>query len=312
MILYPKIIFISGPTAIGKSILAIKLAKLHKGEIINADSMQVYSNLKILTARPSNQDKKNIKHHLYGHIPGSVRYNVAKWCEEISTIIKNKKNTNKKFIIVGGTGLYINSLLKGLSNVPFVEEKFKNKSNLLLNKLGIENFYQEVCKIDKDSCLKISKRDSQRLKRIWEVYQSTGRTLSYWNQNKEFFLKQSNYKLFLFFPDRKKIYEKVNSRFLMMIKDGAIEEVKKLLTLKLDSSLPIMKAHGVPEISKYLSGRINKEEFIEKAQQATRNYVKRQLTWWRASKLEQTKIYNEFPSEIDADSLILDKNELIR
>jgi len=298
------IIFISGPTAIGKSKLALKLANKINGEIINADSMQVYSELKILTARPSEVDEKKVPHHLYGHVRGFCRYNVAEWCNETLRIIK--KNNKKKIfsIIVGGTGLYINTLLKGLTKMPLVSEIYKEQSNKLLLHLGLEKFYREVYKIDKISCQKISKNDSQRLKRVWEVYKATGKPLSEWiKKNHNFFLKNYDYHIFLFSPKREEIYKNINIRFLQMIDKGAIEEVKKLLTLNLNSSLPIMKAHGVPEISSYLSGSINLDECIAKAQQVTRNYAKRQLTLWKSSKLNIHTVFNQFPANIDLKSL---------
>ena len=298
------IIFISGPTAIGKSEFAIKLAKKIKAEIINADSMQVYKQLKILTARPSETDKKIVPHHLYGHVSGERRYNVAEWCEEAISIIK--KNDKKKIlsIIVGGTGLYINSLLKGLAEVPNISEIYKEESNKKLLELGLEKFYNEVYKIDKISCKKISKNDTQRLKRIWEVYNSTGKPLSEWiSNNHNFYLENFNYHILLFFPKREDIYKKVNNRFLKMINNGVIEEVKMLLNLNLNPSFPIMKAHGVPEISNYLSGKINLEECISRSQQVTRNYVKRQLTWWKSFEFNNTNIFDHFPSNFDLKSL---------
>ena len=167
-------------------------------------------------------------------------------------------------------------------------------------RIGLEKFYKEVYKIDKISCEKISKNDSQRMRRIWEVYYCTGKPLSKWiDDQHQNFIKDINYNIFLFIPHRQQVYERVNKRFLKMIDMGVIEEVKKMLSLNLDPSLPIMKAHGVPEISKYLAGSINLQECITKAQQFTRNYVKRQLSWWKSSKLNIDTIFEEFPSNID-------------
>ena len=302
--LYLPVIFILGPTAIGKSSLSLRIAKKNKCAIINADSMQVYKELKILTARPSYQDQKIAPHHLYGHVSGTNRYNVAKWCNETISILK--KNYQKKIlsIIVGGTGLYIQTLINGIANIPIVSEKYKTQSNSILFDLGLKKFYHEVYKIDKISCEKISKNDSQRLKRIWEVYYATGKTLSEWlDNNHRIFFKDYDYQIYLFFPNREEIYKSVNSRFKKMISNGAVDEVKKLLSLNLDPSLPIMKAHGVPEISQYLSGSINLQECIFKGQQVTRNYVKRQITWWKSSKFYNVSIFDYFPSNMDLESL---------
>ena len=298
------LIFIVGPTAIGKSVLAMKLAEKLNGEIINADSMQVYLNLNILTARPSKKDQQLIPHHLYGCIDGSIRYNVASWCNDIINIIKKNNKKEVYSIIVGGTGMYVDKLLHGLVQIPSIPESIKKESENLLLEIGINNFLEKVKNIDQKSLNKISKNDTSRLRRIWEVHKYTHKTLTYWLNNKNMnFLSNQEYQLYLFTPDRKKIYNRVNQRFINMVDRGAIEEVKKLNTLDFDKSLPIMRAHGVPEISNYLSGKTTLEECIHKGQQVTRNYVKRQLTWWRSSSLENLKCFDQFPSEIDTNLL---------
>ena len=300
----PKLIFIVGPTCIGKSNLAIKIAKKLKAEIINADSMQVYSNLRILTARPSNQDTKITKHHLYGYIDGSIRYNVATWCKDASEIINNNFDNKISSIVVGGTGMYIDKILNGLIQIPKIPEKIKKDSELLLKEKGLEKFAKLVKAIDLEAVKKISTNDIVRLRRIWEVNKFTDNNFSYWLQNRnKKYLKDNNYLIYLFTPDRKTIYEKVNNRFIKMIKKGAIDEVNKLHSLNLDATLPIMRAHGVPEIIKYLSNSITLEECIKKGQQVTRNYVKRQFTWWRSSRLQINQIFEQFPDEINLNLL---------
>ena len=292
--------FIAGPTCIGKSSLAIRLAKKINGVIINSDSMQVYSNLNILTARPSKKDLLEIKHELYGYVDAAVRYNVSNWCNDVLKIIKNNENNNFPSIIVGGSGMYIDSLLNGLIPIPPIPEKYKKDSLSLLNEIGIKKFTEIINKFDSESLSKISLQDSSRMRRIWEVYQSTGKKYSYWiNKKNKIFLKNFSNKIFLFIPPRDDIYKKINLRFNTMINEGAIEEVKKLISLNLDVSLPIMKAHGVPEITNYLCGKIDLEECIKKSQQVTRNYAKRQLTWWRSSRLSINKVFDQFPNEID-------------
>ena len=292
--------FIAGPTCIGKSSLAIRLAKKINGVIINSDSMQVYSNLNILTARPSKKDLLEIKHELYGYVDAAVRYNVSNWCNDVLKIIKNNEKNNLPSIIVGGSGMYIDSLLNGLIPIPPIPEKYKNDSLSLLNEVGTKKFTEIINKFDSESLSKISLQDSSRMRRIWEVYQSTGKKYSYWiNKKNKIFLKNFSNKIFLFIPPRDDIYKKINLRFNTMINEGAIEEVKKLISLNLDVSLPIMKAHGVPEITNYLCGKIDLEECIKKSQQVTRNYAKRQLTWWRSSRLSINKVFDQFPNEID-------------
>ena len=292
--------FICAPTATGKSSLAIRLAKKIGGKIINADSMQVYSNLEILTARPSKSDHKEVDHLLYGYVNGSERYNVAKWCNDISIIISKNKKENIPSIIVGGTGMYINSLINGIVDIPAISESYKCKSYDLFEKIGLQNFIKEIELFDSVSLQKISLNDSSRIRRIWEVYNSTGISLSDWRKkgNKKY-INNFSYRLILFTPIREKIYQNVNNRFKKMINSGAIEEVQELLYLNLDKSLPVMRAHGVPEISNFLNKIYNLDECIDKGQQATRNYVKRQLTWWRSSSLAIDQAFNEFPDDID-------------
>ena len=299
-----NLLFICGPTGVGKSSLALRLAKKINGVIINSDSMQIYSNLEILTARPSKKDCEIAKHELYGYVSGSERYNVAKWCNDILRIITLNKKNNIPSIIVGGTGMYINSLLNGLIDLPPILEKYKDESQYLLESIGSDNFVKLIIDIDSEALTNISHNDSLRLRRIWEIYKSTGITFTEWKkkQNKKFLIN-TNYNLYLFIPPREQIYQNVNLRFVKMIEGGAIEEVKKLKSLNLDKSLPIMRAHGVPEILNYLDNNKPLDVCIDRGQQVTRNYVKRQLTWWRSSSLCFHQVFNQFPKEIDENLL---------
>ena len=300
------IYFITGPTATGKSKFAIDLSKKIKGEIVNADSMQIYKELKIITARPSQLDNKKIKHHLYGYVDGSNRYNVEKWCQDASQVIKslNKKNINP--IFVGGTGLYIDTLINGIASIPSVPESIRNDSKNLLEKVGKEEFYKIVKKIDEDSIKLIFPNDIQRLRRIWEVFNYSNKKFSEWKKNKnKKFITSLDIKIFLFLPDRKKNYERVNKRVLTMIKSGAIEEIENLLKFNYNKDLPIMRAHGVPEISAYLKNKITLEDCIKKIQLVTRHYVKRQNTWWNSSNLQIFKKITEFPDNLDKNLLNL-------
>ena len=299
-----NLFFICGPTGIGKSSLALRLAKKINGVIINSDSMQIYSNLDILTARPSKKDCQIVRHELYGYVSGSERYNVAKWCNDISRIITINKKNNTPSIIVGGTGMYINSLLNGLIDLPPILENYKDESKQLLENIGLDNLVKLIIDIDSEALTNISRNDSLRLRRIWEIYKSTGVTFTEWKkkQNKKFLIN-TDYNLYLFTPSREKIYQNVNLRFVKMIEGGAIEEVKKLKSLNLDKSFPIMRAHGVPEIINYLNNNEPLEVCINKGQQVTRNYVKRQLTWWRSSSLRFHQVFHQFPKEIDENLL---------
>ena len=280
--------------------MAIRLAKKIGGKIVNADSMQVYSNLEILTARPSKTDHVEVEHLLYGSVNGSERYNVAKWCNDISKVIRQYKKEQIPLVIVGGTGMYISSLINGIIDLPSIDETFKKQSYTLLEEIGLENFINKIHTFDPESLKNVSFNDTSRIRRIWEIYYSTGTSFSNWKkkQNKEY-IKDFNFKFFLFTPPREKIYQNVNDRFKKMLNNGAIEEVKELLNLKLEQSLPIMRAHGVPEISNFLFKKSSFKECIDKGQQVTRNYVKRQLTWWRSSSLPIDQVFDVFPNDID-------------
>ena len=298
------IYFIVGPTAIGKSSLAIKVAKKFNGQIINVDSIQVYENLNILTSRPNEKEIIEVKHHLYGHIKGSERYNVARWCEEASAIIKNCSKKNIPTVVVGGTGLYVDKLINGLVDIPSIPENYKKQSEELLLNKGINKFYNIVSEFDSEALKKINPNDLNRLKRIWEVFMYTKIPMSNWIKNKtKKFLDNPKYLLYLFLPDREKNYERVNKRFVKMIDNGAVEEVKQLLKLNFNKSLPVMRAHGVPEISLYLDKKIVLKECINKGQQVTRNYVKRQHTWWNTTNLRIHQQIKHFPDEIDINSM---------
>ena len=298
-----SIFFITGPTAIGKSDLAIKLSKEINGEIINADSMQIYRELKVITARPTNIDIKLIKHHLYGYVSGSERYNVEKWCNDAKNIIESLFKNNVTPIFVGGTGLYIDTLINGITSIPSIPESIKKESNNLFDKIGLDSFFDLIKEIDINAVNNISKNDTQRLKRIWEVYKFTGKKFSLWKDNKnKKFLDNIEYKIILFLPDRTKNYNRVNKRVESMIENGAVHEIENLLKYNYSSKLPIMRAHGVPEISSYLQKKVTLEECINNIQLVTRHYVKRQNTWWKSSNLQFYKKFNEFPDEIDINS----------
>ena len=304
-----QIYFVLGPTASGKSKFALSLAKKLNGEIINADSIQIYKELSILTARPTIHDQKKINHHLYGFVKGDIRFNVQKWCEEASKKINNLVDKNIPPILVGGTGLYIESLINGIVSIPYIPEKVIIESDKMILNIGKENFFNLVKEHDFDAMKNISPNDIQRIRRIWEVNFFTKKKFSDWKQNKnKKLINLGDYKILLFLPERKENYKRVDHRTHRMMEDGAIEEVKNLLKLNYDNSLPIMKAHGVPEIQSYLNNEVSIEECISKIQQVTRNYVKRQHTWWKSSNLNIFKKFDQFPDEIDLKSINLDQN----
>ena len=304
-----QIYFVLGPTASGKSKFALSLANKLNGEIINADSMQIYSELRILTARPTISDQKKINHHLYGFVKGDVRFNVQKWCEEASKKINYLVDKNITPILVGGTGLYIESLINGIISIPTIPEKVKKESDKIISKIGKEKFFNLVKELDSNAIKNMSVNDIQRIRRIWEVSFFTKKKFSDWkkNNNKKF-INFRDYKILLFLPQRNENYKRVNNRTHVMMNEGAISEVEELLKLNYSNTLPIMRAHGVPEIQSYLNNQISIEECISKIQQVTRNYVKRQHTWWRSSNLKIFKKFDQFPDEIDLKSINLEQN----
>ena len=216
----PQIYFVLGPTASGKSKFALSLANKLNGEIINADSMQIYRELSILTARPTVNDQKKINHHLYGFVKGDVRFNVQKWCEEASKKINYLLDKNINPILVGGTGLYIESLINGIVSIPSIPEKVKLESEKMISKIGKENFFNLVKELGSNAMKNISPNDIQRIRRIWEVNFFTKKKFSDWKQNKnKKLINMEDYKILLFLPEKSENYKRVDNRTHVMIQD---------------------------------------------------------------------------------------------
>tara|TARA_B100000900_G_scaffold342204_1_gene305533 strand:+ start:1671 stop:2582 length:912 start_codon:yes stop_codon:yes gene_type:complete len=278
-----KIVLISGPTASGKSNFAIKLAKKINGEIINADSMQVYKELKILSARPSIKDYRNIKHHLYGFHNVKDNFSTGDWLKLAVKKISEIKKRNKTPILVGGTGLYFKAILEGLVKIPNIPVSFRNKIRNLHKTLGQKVFYRRLIKLDKKSKDKINPTDSQRSIRAYEVKKYTNKSLSEWFQNTKPYYKKENFlKIYINFP-RQKLISQINSRTEKMIRMGAIKEVKNFICLKVKKDKSVNKAIGISEIKDYLSGEKELKEIKEKISIKTRQYAKRQSTWARGN-----------------------------
>ena len=290
MDLKSKIILISGPTASGKSNFAVKLAKKINGEIINADSMQVYKQLKILSARPDPKKYQKIKHHLYGFHDGKKIFSTGDWLKLVNKKIKEVQKKNRIPIIVGGTGLYFKALTDGLVKIPNIPFKFRIQIRNLHQKLGQKEFYKRLLKLDSTSKEKINKTDSQRSIRAYEVKKFTKRSLYDWFKNtKSNFIKDDFFKIYIDFP-RKDLIQKINIRTEEMIKIGAIKEVKKILKLKIKKDMSILKAIGVSEIKDYLGQKKELDEIKEKISIKTRQYAKRQSTWARGNMASWLKL----------------------
>jgi len=285
-----KIILISGPTASGKSNFAIKLAKKINGEIINADSMQVYKELKILSARPDPKTYKRIKHHLYGFHNVKKNFSTGDWLKFAIKKIKEVKKKNKIPIFVGGTGLYFKALSEGLVNIPNIPIRFRNKIRLDHEKLGQKKFYQKLLKLDIISKNKINPTDAQRTIRAYEVKKFTKKSLHDWFKNtKSLFKEDDFFKIYIDFP-REELIERISKRTKLMMKLGAIKEVKRFIKLKVKKDKSVNKAIGVSEIKEYLNNEKDLQETIEKISIKTRQYAKRQSTWARGNMINWFKL----------------------
>ena len=283
MDLKSKIVLISGSTASGKSNFAIKLAKKVNGEIINADSMQVYKELKILSARPNPSDYKNIKHHLYGFQNIKKNFSTGDWLKLASKKIVEIKKRNKIPILVGGTGLYFKAILDGLVKIPNIPIRFRNKIRKLHKNLGQKLFYQKLLNIDPELKNKINPTDSQRSIRAYEVKEYTKKSLLDWFKNtNSLFDKSDFFKIYIDFP-REELILRINSRTEEMIKMGAISEVQRFIKLNVKKDKSVNKAIGINEIKDFLNKEKELSEIKEKISIKTRQYAKRQSTWARGN-----------------------------
>ena len=281
MDLKSKIILISGPTASGKSNFAVKLAKKINGEIINADSMQVYKELKILSARPNLKDYQKIRHHLYGFHNVKNNFSTGDWLKLTIKKINEIKKRKHIPILVGGTGLYYKALTEGLVRIPNIPVRFRNKIRSLHKELGQKSFYKKLLKLDPTSKNKINSSDAQRSIRAYEVKAFTNKSLHDWFKNTNSYFKNEDFlKIYIDFS-RQELIKRINLRTEKMLKSGAIEEVKRFIKLKVRRDKSVNKAIGIDEIKKYLNNEKNFSEIKENISIKTRQYAKRQSTWAR-------------------------------
>ena len=278
-----KIILISGPTASGKSSFAIKLAKKIKGEIINADSMQVYRQLKILSARPNLKEYNKIRHHLYGFHDVKKNFSTGSWLKLVIKKIQEIKKREKTPILVGGTGLYFRALIEGLVKIPNIPLRIRNQIRSEQSKIGQIKFYKKLLNLDPASKNKINPTDTHRSLRAYEIKLYTGKSIHEWYKStKSNFHKSDFYKIYIDFP-RNELIERINLRSIKMIKNGAIREVKKFIKLKVRKDKSVNKAIGINEIRQYLNNEKELQEITENISIKTRQYAKRQNTWARGN-----------------------------
>ena len=293
MDLKSKIILIYGPTASGKSNFAIKLAKKINGEIVNADSMQVYKELKILSARPLPKNYKNINHHLYGFQSVKKNFSSGNWLKLVNKKILDIKKRNKTPILVGGTGLYFKAITEGLVNIPNIPTRLRSKIRLLHKKIGTKKFFLELVKLDPISKNFIKPTDTQRIIRAYEVKLFTKRSIYDWfKSTRSDYENDDFFKIYIDYP-RVELIKRISDRTKDMIKDGAISEVKKFVRINVPKVKTASKAIGIAEIREYLKKKIEISEVIEKISIKTRQYAKRQSTWGRGNMMDWNKIKSE-------------------
>ena len=293
MDLKSKIILIYGPTASGKSKFAIKLAKKLNGEIVNADSMQVYKELKILSARPLPKNYSNIKHHLYGFRSVKKNFSSGDWLKLVKKKILEIKKRKRIPILVGGTGLYFKAITEGLVTIPNIPIQFRSKIRLLYKKIGFKNFFIKLIELDPISKNFVKPTDTQRVIRAYEVKSFTKKSIYDWfKSTRSDYENDDFFKIYIDYP-RGELIKRISERTKDMIRNGAIREVKKFIKLKIPGVKTASKAIGIAEIREYLKKKIEISEVIEKISIKTRQYAKRQSTWGRGNMMDWNKIKSE-------------------
>jgi tRNA dimethylallyltransferase len=275
-------ILLAGPTTSGKSALALKLAQAHGGVIINADSMQVYRDLRIITARPTPAEGATVPHRLYGHVDAAENYSVGRWCVDAAAALTEAERSGRRPILVGGTGLYFKALLRGLSAIPPVPQEIRDAVRARLERDGIEALHRELSLRDPVAGARLKPRDRARIPRALEVLEATGRPIDDWHAHGLAPLLEASHVVALFLaPDRAELYQRIDRRFARMLEAGALDEVGALAARKLDPMLPAMKALGVPPLLRHLRGELSLNEAATLGAAETRQYAKRQFTWFR-------------------------------
>ncbi|THD48469.1 MAG: tRNA (adenosine(37)-N6)-dimethylallyltransferase MiaA [Bradyrhizobium sp.] len=275
-------VLIAGPTASGKSALALEFAKKNGGAIINTDSMQVYRDLRIITARPAPEQEALVPHLLYGHVDAAVNFSAGSWVVDAAKALSEVRAQNRLPIFVGGSGLYFKALTRGLSAVPPIPPEIREAVRARLERDGVDALHAELARRDPAAAERLKPRDRTRIARALEVIEATGRSLSDWHRDGlPPLLPEGTFCALFLEPDRDALYARIDARFDAMLKAGALEEVERLAARQLDSLLPAMKAHGVPALMAHLKGEITLEAAAGIGRADTRHYAKRQFTWFR-------------------------------
>jgi tRNA dimethylallyltransferase len=275
-------VLIAGPTASGKSALALELALSAGGAIINADSMQVYRDLRIITARPTPADEALVPHHLYGHVDAAVNFSAGAWVSDAAKALEAAQAEGRLPIFIGGTGLYFKALTAGLSVVPPIPAEVREDVRARLERNGVEALHAELAVRDPRAAERLNLRDRTRIARALEVIEATGRSLLDWHQEGQPpLLPKDSFRAVFLAPERDELYARIDARFDAMLGAGALNEVARLAARHLDPLLPAMKAHGVPALIRHLRGELSLEDAAAIGRADTRHYAKRQFTWFR-------------------------------
>ncbi|TAW52751.1 tRNA (adenosine(37)-N6)-dimethylallyltransferase MiaA [Rhizobium leguminosarum] len=275
-------ILITGPTASGKSALAVELVKRHDGVVVNADSMQVYDTLRVLTARPSEEEMQGVPHHLYGHVPAGAAYSTGGWLRDVSALLPTLRAAGRLPVFVGGTGLYFKALTGGLSDMPEIPEALRKALRSRLLEEGPDGLYAELAVADPAMAASLNRQDGQRIVRALEVMKATGRSIAdFQGQSGPVIIDAAQARKIVVLPDRAVLHQRINGRFEKMLQQGAEDEVRALLALDLPAEAPVMKAIGVSQITAMVRGEMTRDEVLEKGAAVTRQYAKRQMTWFR-------------------------------
>ena len=278
---HPHITLLAGPTASGKSALALDIARRTGAVIINADSQQLYADLRILSARPSEEDEMLADHRLYGVADAADAWSVGRWTRAVTPLLEQLRAEGRPVVIVGGTGLYFTALTRGIADIPDIPIRAREKADEQIDFLGEAEFRRRLAEVDPKAETAIAPGDRQRLTRAWAVSETTGRALSDWQAETRPILAPGAYDRLVIEPDRDNLYANCDRRVTLMVEGGALDEVRALVARRLKPDLPAMKAVGVRDFAAHLAGKVSLKDAMDAVRQATRNYAKRQLTWFR-------------------------------
>jgi tRNA dimethylallyltransferase len=277
----PLFHLIAGPTAAGKSRLALTLAETTGGVIINADAIQLYADLRVLSARPSSEDEARADHALYGMADGADAWSVGRWVRAVEPLLTELTASGRPAIVTGGTGLYFNALTEGLAEIPATPSELRLELTARFEAIGESAFRDQLAAVDPEAEARIAPGDRQRLVRALEVFEGTGRPLGAWRAETKPVLAPGSFTARVVEPPRETLYARCDARFAAMLEGGAVEEVRALAARGLDPDLPVMKAVGLREILAWLAGETSRDQALARGQQETRRYAKRQMTWFR-------------------------------